>query len=133
MAFRRAIELDPNNPYASGYLSILLLQKGRTEESVRISHELALANPVAIDFRRVYAIALFRPVDTTRRLLNANASSSWIRTTSQPTKRMAAPWPRRDVFRKLRPPSIAVNWESIPASMRGCKHGKAMLPQRARC
>jgi TolB-like protein/Flp pilus assembly protein TadD len=58
-AFRHAIDLDPNNPYASGYLSITLLQKGRTEESVRVSHELALANPVAIDFRRYYALGLF--------------------------------------------------------------------------
>jgi tetratricopeptide (TPR) repeat protein len=37
----------------------MLLQKGRTEEAVRISHELALANPVAIDLRRFYGIALF--------------------------------------------------------------------------
>jgi len=37
----------------------MLLQKGRTEEAVRISHELALANPVAIDLRRYYANALF--------------------------------------------------------------------------
>ena len=58
-AFRRAIELDPNNPYASGYLALLLVQKGRTEEGVQISRELALANPVAIDFRRIYAITLF--------------------------------------------------------------------------
>ena len=59
-ALRHAIELDPNNPYASGYLSIMLLQKGRTEEAVRISHELALANPVAIDFRRFYGIDTVR-------------------------------------------------------------------------
>jgi TolB-like protein/DNA-binding winged helix-turn-helix (wHTH) protein/Flp pilus assembly protein TadD len=58
-AFRRAIELDSNNPYASGYLALLLVQKGRTEEGVQISHELAVANPVAIDFRRIYAITLF--------------------------------------------------------------------------
>jgi Flp pilus assembly protein TadD len=57
-AFRHAIELDPNNSYASGYLSIALLQKGRTEESVRVSHEVALANPVAIELRRFYALGL---------------------------------------------------------------------------
>jgi tetratricopeptide (TPR) repeat protein len=57
-ALRRSIELDPNNSYASGYLSIMLLQKGRPEEAVRISHELALTNFVAIDIRRFYSIAL---------------------------------------------------------------------------
>jgi TolB-like protein/Flp pilus assembly protein TadD/DNA-binding winged helix-turn-helix (wHTH) protein len=59
VAFRRAIELDPNNPYAAAYLAILLAQKGRNEESLQVSRELALANPVAINFRRVYAMMLY--------------------------------------------------------------------------
>jgi TolB-like protein/DNA-binding winged helix-turn-helix (wHTH) protein/Flp pilus assembly protein TadD len=59
VAFRHAIELDPNNPYAAEYLALLLAQKGRIEESVQVSRELALANPVAINFRRVYALTLF--------------------------------------------------------------------------
>lgn len=58
-AHRRAIELDPNNPYASAYLALLLIQKGRVEEGVRIGQGLAFANPVAIDFRRIYAAILF--------------------------------------------------------------------------
>lgn len=35
-----------------------MTQKGRDDEGVRVSHELALANPVAIDFRRMYARVL---------------------------------------------------------------------------
>jgi TolB-like protein/Flp pilus assembly protein TadD len=58
-AFRQAIELDSNNAVAVQYLALLLIQKGRNEESVRVSHELALANPVAINFRRMYALSLF--------------------------------------------------------------------------
>lgn len=58
-AFRRAIELDSNNPYAAGYLALLLAQKGRNEESLQVSRELALTNPVAINFRRVYAMMLY--------------------------------------------------------------------------
>jgi tetratricopeptide (TPR) repeat protein len=56
---RRAIELDANNPFAVAYLALNLSQKGQTEESVRIARELAAANPVAIDFRRIYALLLF--------------------------------------------------------------------------
>ena len=55
----RALELDPNNPYAAEYLAILLAEKGRIEESVKISRELAIANPVAIYFQRIYAMTLF--------------------------------------------------------------------------
>jgi TolB-like protein/DNA-binding winged helix-turn-helix (wHTH) protein/Flp pilus assembly protein TadD len=58
-AFRQAIELDSNNAVAVQYLALLLIQKGRNEESVRVSRELALANPVAINFRRMYALSLF--------------------------------------------------------------------------
>ena len=59
VAFRHAMKLDPNNPYAAEYLALLLAQKGRNEESLQVSRELALANPVAINFRRVFAITLF--------------------------------------------------------------------------
>jgi TolB-like protein/DNA-binding winged helix-turn-helix (wHTH) protein/Flp pilus assembly protein TadD len=59
VALRHAIELDPNSPYAADYLALLLAQKGRTEESVQVGRELALANPVAINFRRVYAMTLY--------------------------------------------------------------------------
>ncbi len=59
VALRHAIKLDSNNPYATEYLALALSQKGRNEESVQISQELALANPIAIDFRRVYALTLF--------------------------------------------------------------------------
>jgi Flp pilus assembly protein TadD len=59
VALRHAIELDPNNPYASNYLALVLTQKGRTEESVQVARELALANPVSINFRRAYANILF--------------------------------------------------------------------------
>ena len=58
-ALRHSRELDPNNTYATQYLAILLTQKGRNDEAVRVIRELALANPVAIDFRRMYAITLF--------------------------------------------------------------------------
>jgi tetratricopeptide (TPR) repeat protein len=58
VALRHAIELDPNNSFASSYLALLLTQKGRNEESVQVARELALANPVAIDFRRMYAVTL---------------------------------------------------------------------------
>jgi TolB-like protein/DNA-binding winged helix-turn-helix (wHTH) protein/Tfp pilus assembly protein PilF len=60
VALRHALELDPNNSMAAEYLAILLASKGRTGESVRISHELAIANPVAIYFQRMYANFLFR-------------------------------------------------------------------------
>lgn len=59
VAFRRALELDANNPYAADYFSLLLAQKGRSEESVRVGRELAQANPIVIDFQRVYAIVLY--------------------------------------------------------------------------
>jgi TolB-like protein/DNA-binding winged helix-turn-helix (wHTH) protein/Tfp pilus assembly protein PilF len=59
-ALQRAIELDSNNAFASAFLSIMLLQKGRAEESLQVSHELALANPVAIDIRRDYSIGLYQ-------------------------------------------------------------------------
>jgi TolB-like protein/DNA-binding winged helix-turn-helix (wHTH) protein/Flp pilus assembly protein TadD len=59
-ALRGAIQLDANNPYASEYLSILLAQKGRVDEGLEISRQLAIANPVASDFQRVYANSLFR-------------------------------------------------------------------------
>jgi predicted Zn-dependent protease len=69
VAFRRSIELDPNNPYAAEYLALLLAQKGRAEESLRVSRELALANPVALNFRHICAIILFNA----RRCDEANA------------------------------------------------------------
>jgi TolB-like protein/DNA-binding winged helix-turn-helix (wHTH) protein/Flp pilus assembly protein TadD len=59
VALRNAIELDPNSPYAAEYLALLLAQKGRNGESVQVSRELALANPVAIYFRRVYVMTLY--------------------------------------------------------------------------
>lgn len=59
-ALRRAIELDANNPYASEYLSLTLAQEGKVNESLRISRDLAAANPVAIDFRRIYAVLLLQ-------------------------------------------------------------------------
>jgi Flp pilus assembly protein TadD len=60
VALRHALELDPNNPIAAEYLAILLAGKGRTAESVRISHDLAAANPVSINLQRIYAMTLFR-------------------------------------------------------------------------
>jgi Flp pilus assembly protein TadD len=60
VALRRAIELDTNNPYAVEYLAILLAEKGRTAEGLQISHQLAIANPVASDFQRAYASSLYR-------------------------------------------------------------------------
>jgi TolB-like protein/DNA-binding winged helix-turn-helix (wHTH) protein/Flp pilus assembly protein TadD len=60
VALRRAIELDANNPYAVQYLAILLIEKGRVDESLEISRQLAIANPVASDFQRAYANVLFR-------------------------------------------------------------------------
>ena len=60
VALRRAIELDANNPYAFEYLAILLVQKGRVDEALQISRQLAIANPVASDFQRSYANMLFR-------------------------------------------------------------------------
>jgi TolB-like protein/DNA-binding winged helix-turn-helix (wHTH) protein/Flp pilus assembly protein TadD len=59
VALRHAIELDPNSPYAAAYLALLLAEKGRNDESVQVSRELALANPVGIFFRRIYAVTLF--------------------------------------------------------------------------
>jgi TolB-like protein/DNA-binding winged helix-turn-helix (wHTH) protein/Flp pilus assembly protein TadD len=59
VALRRAIELDANNPSAADYLALLLADTGRNEESIRLSRELALANPVAINFRRVYGVTLY--------------------------------------------------------------------------
>ncbi len=59
VALRHAVELDPNNPYAAAYLALLLAEKGRNDESVQVSSELALANPVAIYFRRVYVMTLY--------------------------------------------------------------------------
>jgi TolB-like protein/DNA-binding winged helix-turn-helix (wHTH) protein/Flp pilus assembly protein TadD len=58
VALRHALKLDPNNPYAAEYLALALDQKGRLEESLRISHDLAVANPVAVDFRRFYPMVL---------------------------------------------------------------------------
>jgi Flp pilus assembly protein TadD len=81
-ALRRSIELDPNNPYAASYLALLLTQKGRNEESVQVSSELAQDNPVAIYFRRVYVMT--RHTDMTKLLLKVNALSSWTQT-AQPT------------------------------------------------
>jgi predicted Zn-dependent protease len=60
VALRRAIELDANNPYAVQYLAILLVEKGRADESLQMSHQLAMANPVSSDFQRAYANILFR-------------------------------------------------------------------------
>ena len=60
VALRRAIDLDPNNSYAREYLAQLLAQKGHVDESVRISHDVAMAEPVAIDFQRSYAEMLYR-------------------------------------------------------------------------
>jgi TolB-like protein/DNA-binding winged helix-turn-helix (wHTH) protein/Flp pilus assembly protein TadD len=60
VALRHALELDPNNPIAAEYLAILLDEKGRTDESVKISHDMANANPVAINLQRIYAMTLFR-------------------------------------------------------------------------
>ena len=59
MALRHALELDSDNPYAADYLSLMLVQKGRNEESIEVSRKLALANPVAVNFRRMYAMALY--------------------------------------------------------------------------
>jgi TolB-like protein/DNA-binding winged helix-turn-helix (wHTH) protein len=59
-ALRRAIQLDPNNASAIEFLSILLSQKGRAEDSVAYARELAVANPVAIEFQRNYATLLYR-------------------------------------------------------------------------
>jgi tetratricopeptide (TPR) repeat protein len=58
VALRHALKLDPNDPYAAEYLALALDQKGRLEESLRISHDLAVANPVAVDFRRFYPMVL---------------------------------------------------------------------------
>jgi tetratricopeptide (TPR) repeat protein len=60
VALRRALELGPNNSSASEYLALLLEQKGRVEESVKITREVANANPVAVDFQRLYASSLYR-------------------------------------------------------------------------
>ena len=60
VALRRAIQLDPNNSNAIEYLSVLLAQKGKAEESVALARELAIANPVAIGFQRNYATLLYR-------------------------------------------------------------------------
>jgi TolB-like protein/DNA-binding winged helix-turn-helix (wHTH) protein len=60
IALRRAIQLDPNNSNAIEYLSILLAQKGHAEESVALARELAIANPIAIEFQSNYAILLYR-------------------------------------------------------------------------
>jgi TolB-like protein/DNA-binding winged helix-turn-helix (wHTH) protein/Flp pilus assembly protein TadD len=57
---RRAIELDPNNPYAAAYLALLVTLKGRTDEGVRIIREVAKNNPVAVIFLRIYAIILHK-------------------------------------------------------------------------
>ena len=59
VAFRRALTLDADNPYAADYFSLLLAQKGRSEESVRVARELAQANPTVIDFQRAYASVLY--------------------------------------------------------------------------
>jgi TolB-like protein/DNA-binding winged helix-turn-helix (wHTH) protein len=58
-ALRHAIELDPNNPIGVGYLGLLLTQKGRGDEAVRLMHEFVLANPVDLFIRRQYALTLF--------------------------------------------------------------------------
>jgi TolB-like protein/Flp pilus assembly protein TadD len=58
-ALRRALQLDPNNSQAVEYLALLLSQKGRVDESLLISHKVAIANPVAADFQRNYAMMLF--------------------------------------------------------------------------
>lgn len=60
VALRRAIELDTNNPYAVEYLAILLAEKGRVDEGLQISRQLAIANPIASDFQRAYANSLYR-------------------------------------------------------------------------
>jgi TolB-like protein/DNA-binding winged helix-turn-helix (wHTH) protein/Flp pilus assembly protein TadD len=60
IALRRALEIDPNNATAAEYLALLLTSKGRTDESVRIGRELAIANPVAMNFQRIYALTLYR-------------------------------------------------------------------------
>jgi len=58
-AFRHAIKLDPHNPTGVGYLGILLTQKGRNDEAVRVTHEFVLANPIEMFIRRQYALMLF--------------------------------------------------------------------------
>jgi len=60
VALRRAIELDTNNSYAIQYLAVLLMQKGRADESLQISRQFAIANPVASDFQDQYATMLYR-------------------------------------------------------------------------
>jgi len=60
VALRRAIDLDANNPYPVQYLAVLLMHKGRVDESLQISRQLAVANPVAPDFQSQYATMLYR-------------------------------------------------------------------------
>jgi adenylate cyclase len=60
VALRRAIDLDPNNPQARERPALLLVQKGRVDESVQISHDVAMAEPVAVEFQRLYADMLYR-------------------------------------------------------------------------
>ena len=59
VALRRALEIDPNNPSASRYLAINLVQIGRGNEAIRVSREMAKNNPVNIGCQRVHAIVLF--------------------------------------------------------------------------
>lgn len=58
-ALRRALELDPNNLEATQYLTLDLAEKGRLEEALALSREAATENPIAVDFRHVYAITLY--------------------------------------------------------------------------
>jgi TolB-like protein/DNA-binding winged helix-turn-helix (wHTH) protein/Tfp pilus assembly protein PilF len=58
-ALRRAIELDPNNLEAIQYLTLLLAQKDRLPEALKLIREAALNNPVAVDFQHIYAMTLY--------------------------------------------------------------------------
>jgi len=82
-ALRRAIELDSNNPYASNTLAILLVLKGRSDEGLRISREVAEHNPVAANFQRIYAMLLYRThhfeesIIQAQRTIELNPSASY--------------------------------------------------------
>jgi len=58
-ALRRALQLDPNNLEAIEYLTLLLSQKDRLPEALKVIREAAANNPVAIDFQHTYAMTLY--------------------------------------------------------------------------